>query len=87
MVELLKQDQFVPMNAEDQIVVLFAGTGGYLDDLPLEAISKFEEEMLSFLKAQKADIVKEIEEKKALDEDLKGKLAAAIDEFKKGFTA
>jgi F-type H+-transporting ATPase subunit alpha len=87
MVELLKQDQFVPMSGEDQIAVIFAGTSGYLDDIPVEAVKKFEEEMLGFMKSQKADIMKEIEEKKAMDEDLKGKLSAAIEEFKKGFSA
>jgi F-type H+-transporting ATPase subunit alpha len=87
MVELLKQDQFVPMKADEQIAVLFAGTGGHLDDLPLESIGKFEEGFLRFLRDQKADILSEIADKKALDEDLKGKLTSAIDEFKKGFTA
>ena len=87
MVELLKQDQFVPMSGEDQILVLFAGTGGYLDDLPVESIGKFEVEFLRYMKDSKADIVKDLAEKQAIDEDLKGKLAAAIEDFKKGFVA
>jgi F-type H+-transporting ATPase subunit alpha len=87
MVELLKQGQFVPMVAEEQIAVLFAGTGGHLDDVPLEAISRFEEEFMRYMKDSKSDILKEIAEKKAIDEDLKGKLSAAIEDFKKSFTA
>ncbi len=87
MVELLKQGQFVPMNAEDQILVLFAGTGGYLDDLPVESLAKFEVEFLRYMKDSKADLIKDLAEKKAIDEDLKGKLAAAIEDFKKGFVA
>jgi F-type H+-transporting ATPase subunit alpha len=87
MVELLKQGQFVPMVAEEQIAVLFAGTGGYLDDIPVESISKFEEEFMRHMRDSKADILKEIAEKKAIDEDLKGKLSSAIDDFKKGFSA
>ena len=87
MVELLKQDQFVPMNAEDQILVLFAGTGGYLDDLPVESLGKFEVEFLRYMKDGKADLIKDLAEKKAIDEDLKGKLAAAVEDFKKGFVA
>jgi len=87
MVELLKQDQFVPMNAEEQILVLFAGTGGYLDDLPVESLGKFEVEFLRYMKDGKADLVKDLAEKKAIDEDLKGKLAAAVEDFKKGFVA
>jgi len=87
MVELLKQGQFVPMKVEEQIAMLFAGTGGYLDELPIESVGAFEEGFLRYLRDQKADILKDIDEKKALDDDLKGRLTAAIDDFKKGFTA
>jgi F-type H+-transporting ATPase subunit alpha len=87
MVELLKQNQFVPMNAEEQILVLFAGTGGYLDDLPVESLGKFEVEFLRYMKDSKADLIKDLAEKKAIDEDLKGKLAAAVEDFKKGFVS
>ncbi len=87
MVELLKQGQFVPMIAEEQIAVLFAGTGGHLDDQSLEVIGRFEEEFVRYMRDSKSDILKEIAEKKALDEDLKGKLTAAIDDFKKGFAS
>ncbi|MDP2166974.1 MAG: F0F1 ATP synthase subunit alpha [Thermodesulfovibrionales bacterium] len=85
MVELLKQDQYVPLAAEDQIMVLFAGANGYLDDLPVESIWKFEKEFLRFVNDRKADMKKELREKKAIDEDLKAKLSSAIEEFKKGF--
>ncbi len=85
MVELLKQDQFVPLALEDQIIGLFAGANGYLDDIPVESIKKFEDELLKYMGDAKEDIRKEIREKKAVDEALKEKLAKAIDEFKKGF--
>ncbi|MEK7238429.1 MAG: F0F1 ATP synthase subunit alpha, partial [Nitrospirota bacterium] len=84
MVELLKQDQFVPLALEDQIVILFAGTQGYLDDLPIESIKKFEAEFLRYIKETKEDIRAEIREKKALDDTLKEKLAHTIEGFKKG---
>ena len=87
MVELLKQDQFVPLALEDQIVILFAGTQGYLDDLPIESIKKFEAEFLRYIKETKEDIRAEIREKKALDDTLKEKLAHTIEGFKKGFQA
>ena len=85
MVELLKQDQFVPLALEEQIIILFAGTQGYLDDLPIESIKKFEAEFLRYIKESKEDIRAEIREKKALDDTLKEKLAHTIEGFKKGF--
>lgn len=87
MVELLKQNQYVPMTMQDQVIVLFAGTQGYLDDIPVEAVKKFEEEFLKFIRVTKDDIRKELDEKKAMDDSLKAKLVQAIEEFKKGFHA
>ena len=85
MVELLKQGQYVPMTMQDQVIILFAGTQGYLDDIPVEAIKKFEEEFLKFIRGTKDDIRSELAEKKAIDDNLKAKMAKAIEEFKKGF--
>ncbi|MEK6673625.1 MAG: F0F1 ATP synthase subunit alpha [Nitrospirota bacterium] len=87
MVELLKQGQHMPLPVEEQIVVLFAGANGYLDDLPVEAIRKFEDELLRFIRANKADIKAEIKEKKIIDESLKERLSKAVEDFKKGFQA
>jgi len=87
MVELLKQGQFVPMTMQEQVAVLFAGTSGALDDVPIEAVKKFEGEFLRFMRDRKADLLGSLAEKKAIDEDLKAKLAAAVAEFKKGFVA
>ncbi len=87
MVELLKQDQYQPMSLSEQIIVLYAGTQGFLDDLPVESIRDFEQGLLSYVNSQKADLKKEIEEKKALDEDLKNKLNEAITAFKSTFQA
>ncbi len=87
MVELLKQGQYVPMTMQDQVIVLFAGTQGYMDDIPVEAIKKFEEEFLKFIRGTKDDIRTELAEKKAIDDNLKAKLVKAIEEFKKGFQA
>jgi F-type H+-transporting ATPase subunit alpha len=87
MVELLKQNQYVPMTMQDQVIVLFAGTQGYLDDIPVESIKKFEEEFVKFIRGTKDDIRTELAEKQAIDDDLKAKLVGAIEEFKKGFQA
>ncbi len=85
MVELLKQGQFMPLSMEEQVVILFAGTQGYIDDIPVESIQKFEEEFLRYIRDQKADIISELADKKALDDDLKAKLINAVEDFKKGF--
>ena len=87
LVELLKQNQYVPMTMQDQVILLFAGTQGFLDDIPVEAISKFEVEFMKFMKGTKDDIRTELADKKAIDDDLKAKLGQAIEEFKKGFQA
>jgi F-type H+-transporting ATPase subunit alpha len=87
MVELLKQDQFVPMSVDDQIIVIFAGTQGFMDDLPIDAIRPFEEGLMRYIRAEKQAIKKEIMEKKALDDELKAKISEAITTFKKTFSA
>ena len=87
LVELLKQPQYQPMPVQEQVISLYAGTRGYMDEVPLDAVRKFETEMLEFMRNSKADILKDIVEKKALDADIEGRLKAAIDEFKKGFRA
>ncbi len=87
LVELLKQPQYQPMPVQEQVASLYAGTRGYMDEVPLDAVRKFETEMLEFMRNSKADVLKDIAEKKALDADIEGRLKAAIDEFKKGFRA
>ncbi|TVM17585.1 F0F1 ATP synthase subunit alpha [Oceanidesulfovibrio indonesiensis] len=87
MVELLKQDQYQPLPVEEQVSSLYAGTRGYMDEVPLEAVRKFEAEFLDFMRNAKADILTDIREKQALDDDLENRLKAAIEEFQKGFSA
>ena len=87
LVELLKQPQYRPMSVEEQVISLYAGTRGYMDDLPVEAVRKFEDGLLEFMRNQKADILNEIKETGDLSAELDKKIAAAIDEFKKTFKA
>ncbi len=87
MVELLKQPQYQPMTAEQQVVSIYAGTRGYMDDIEVEDVRKFETELLDFMANAKADVMAAIVEKKALDSDLEEKIKASITEFKKGFQA
>jgi F-type H+-transporting ATPase subunit alpha len=87
MVELLKQPQYKPLPVEEQVAVIFAAGRGFLDDIDVSAVRKFEEEFLDFLRNSKGAILKDIREKKALDDSLIATLGGAIDEFKKGFRA
>jgi len=87
MVELLKQPQYQPLPVEEQVSVIFAAGRGFMDDVPVDAVRKFEAEFLDYLRNSKATILKDIREKQALDDSLTQALGAAIDEFKKGFRA
>ncbi|MBF0554260.1 MAG: F0F1 ATP synthase subunit alpha [Nitrospirae bacterium] len=82
MVEVLKQSQYVPMSIAEQVLVLYTGSEGFLDDLPVEKVVEFEKGLLAFARAKKADLLKEITDKKALDDELKKKLSAAVSEYK-----
>ncbi|HIQ31376.1 MAG TPA: F0F1 ATP synthase subunit alpha, partial [Aquifex aeolicus] len=85
LVELLKQEPYNPLPVEKQIVAIFAGTNGYLDDIPVESVRKFEKELYTYMDSERPDILKDIREKKVLDEDLKNKLKEALDDFKSKF--
>ena len=87
LLELLKQPQYQPLPTEEQVASLYAATRGFIDDVPVESVSAFEDGLLDFLRNSKASILNDIKTKKALDEDLEKSLKAAIDEFKKGFSA
>src|SRR5471030_502600 len=79
--ELLKQPQYSPLAVEEQVCVIYAGTRGYLDGIPTNQVRRFEEELLRRLHSQHADILEGIRTKKILDEELEGKLKAALDAF------
>jgi F-type H+-transporting ATPase subunit alpha len=85
LVEILKQGQYVPQSVERQIVIIYAGTNGYLDDLPVAVLRRFEEELFNFLEAKHPKVLSDIAEKKALDDAIKGALNKALDAFKKVF--
>jgi len=81
LVEVLKQGQYAPMPVEDQVLVIYAATNGYLDEIPVDAIGRYEKELLSYVKGEKPDVLKTILEKKKLDDDVKKKLNEALDAF------
>ena len=87
LVELLKQDQYVPMAVEKQVVVIFAGTGGYLDDIPVESIPRFETEYLQYLETKHPDILNEIKEKQTISDELRERMTKSVEDFLKTFKA
>ncbi len=83
--ELLKQPQFSPLKTEEQVAVIFAGVNGYLDKLPLKDVTRFEQGLLSHLRADGKAVLEGIRKEKALSDDLREKLKAQIDAFAKNF--
>jgi F-type H+-transporting ATPase subunit alpha len=85
--ELLKQAQFSPMPVEEQVVSIFAGVNGYLDRLPVTAVTRFESGMLADIKANHTDILAEIRTSQALSDETRDKLKSALDAYAKNFVA
>ncbi len=85
--ELLKQPQFSPLKTEEQVVVIYAGTKGYLDKLPVSAVGKFEEEFLRHMRNDGKDILDTIRTEKAVSDETEKKLVSTLDSFSQGFTA
>jgi len=87
MVEVLKQDQYVPMSVEKQIAIIYAGSEGLLDDLPLEKITEFEAGLLQYLETNLSTALAAIRDTGQLSDETGEQLKKAIDEFKIGFIA
>jgi F-type H+-transporting ATPase subunit alpha len=83
--ELLKQPQFSPLKTEEQVAVLFAGVNGYLDKLEVKQVGPFEQGLLAHMRGEGKDILAAIADKKAVTDEIKEKLKAAIDSFAKTF--
>ena len=83
--ELLKQPQFSPLKVEEQVAVIFAGVNGYLDKLPVNKVSAFEQGFLALLRSEHAGLLDEIRTKGELNDDIRGKLRTAADAFSKVF--
>jgi F-type H+-transporting ATPase subunit alpha len=85
--ELLKQPQFQPLTAEKQVIILFAGTQGFLDDVKVPFIRAFEDGLYSYLDSGQTALLNDIATKKALDDALKGRISDALKEYKANFLA
>lgn len=87
LVELLKQGQYEPVVVEEQILAIYAGVNGYLDDIPVEKIGEFEKELISFTKSNYPDVLKTIVSEKKLSDELEEEIKKTIEEFKKQFSS
>src|SRR5579859_5175365 len=83
--EILKQDQYQPLPVEKQILIIYAGTNRYIDDLPVEDVRRFEKELYSFVETNYNGVLKTIREKKAFDDALRADVKKALDDFKERF--
>jgi F-type H+-transporting ATPase subunit alpha len=81
--ELLKQNQYSPMTVAEQVISVFAGVNGYLDDVELDQIKIFETEIIDKIKSSKADLIKSIQISGKIDEDIEQSLKKIIEEYKK----
>jgi F-type H+-transporting ATPase subunit alpha len=86
LVEILKQPQFQPMSLSQEVIIIFAGTRGYLDKYPISSLKNYEPQLLSFVESTYPAIMKEIDEKKVISPEVEEKLKEALSEFDKVFT-
>ncbi len=85
MTELLKQNQYSPMNVTDQVVSIFSGANGFLDDIPTEKVLDFESQMLQYVHSNHADIFESLNKEKKIPDETKAALKDAIKQFKEGY--
>jgi F-type H+-transporting ATPase subunit alpha len=83
MVELLKQEQYKPMPVADQVISIYAGVNGFIDNVPVNKIREFEKDLISYIKEKHATIRDEVKSKKKIDDEFGGQLKQIITDFKK----
>ena len=85
MVEILKQNQYVPMSTANQVVIIYAASQGYLDDIELESVKEFEVGLLEHFESKAPECIKDIDDTGDIGDDLADKMNKTIEEFKKSF--
>jgi F-type H+/Na+-transporting ATPase subunit alpha len=85
--EVLKQDQYAPLAVEKQVVIIFAGTNGVLDDLAVEECKRFEDGLYAFMDSSYPAVGRTLREKKTLDDATRAEVKKMLDEFKAKFVA
>lgn len=87
LVEILKQNQYTPVEVEDQAIIIFAATNGHLDDVPVKEVKRFEKEYFQFLKQKYYEVIKNVRDEKTLSDKSKEALTTSLKEFKSMFKA
>ena len=87
LVEILKQGQYVPMSVEQQILIIYAGTKGFLDSYPVDKLGAYERQLLEFMTKKHPEVLEEIRTKGKIDDELKTKIESSLKEFDGVFTA
>jgi F-type H+-transporting ATPase subunit alpha len=87
LVEILKQPQYNPLPVEKQVLIIYAGTNGYIDQVPVSEVGAYETELYRAFELRHAGILKGIAEKKQIDDELKGQINAALKDFSQQFAA
>jgi len=87
LVELLKQGQYVPLSVEKQVVIIFAGTQGYVDKLPVESLRQYEEELYRYIDEKEPSLFEDIRTKKEITDEIKKKLEKVLKTFGKQFVS
>jgi F-type H+-transporting ATPase subunit alpha len=85
MVEILKQDQYAPLTVEKQVVIVYVGVNGYIDDIPLELCRAFEQEFYPFIEERHPGVLTSIAEAQEISEEVEAELKEAIAAFKGDF--
>ena len=85
LVEILKQGQYEPLPVQKQILIIYAGTNGFVDHLPVSALKKYEQELFAFVESKHPDLLPEIVKKRELSEELRAKIKKALEEFNANF--
>jgi F-type H+-transporting ATPase subunit alpha len=87
LVEVLKQPQYHPLPVEKQVLMIFAGTNGFLDPVPIDEVGRYEQEMYRFFDTRKTALLRTLAEKKQFDDGLKAEFSAALKEFADAYAA
>ena len=87
LVEILKQPQFKPVPVLQQVLIIYAATAGYLNEVPLDAVARYEEELNAYFEGEAREVLDELKAKKELDKELAAKVGQALNSFSEGFTS
>ena len=85
LVELLKQGQYAPMQVEEQVVEIYAGTNGYLDGIPTKEVGRYLKDLMNYIDSKSPEILSSIRDEKVMSDEVKEKLNAVLKEYNEVF--